>query len=64
MDDDRTGAILAQLVREGLVTPPTIPPAKLPPAPTGIMTLATLLAELDQQRADRSNLEPAGAPRR
>jgi antitoxin (DNA-binding transcriptional repressor) of toxin-antitoxin stability system len=45
-------ALLADAVRSGLITPPVVrsavPPPRLPVAP-----LATILAELDEDRADR-----------
>ncbi len=47
-------ALLAQAVREGLITPAALPPDAPPPAPpAGVMTLEELLADLDQSRADR-----------
>ncbi|HSA81756.1 MAG TPA: hypothetical protein VLE23_13135, partial [Geminicoccaceae bacterium] len=45
--------LLAQAVREGLVTPAALPPGELLPAPRPVMTLHQLLAELDESRADR-----------
>ena len=47
-------ALLAQAVREGLITPAALPSDTPPPVPPrGIMTLEELLAELDQSREDR-----------
>jgi len=47
-------ALLAQAVREGLITPAALPPDTPPPAPPArVMTLAELLADLDQSREDR-----------
>jgi antitoxin (DNA-binding transcriptional repressor) of toxin-antitoxin stability system len=47
-------ALLAQAVREGLISPAALPPDAPPPAPpAGVMTLAELLADLDQSREDR-----------
>ena len=47
-------ALLAQAVREGLITPAALPPGTPPPAPpAGVMTLQELLADLDQSREDR-----------
>jgi antitoxin (DNA-binding transcriptional repressor) of toxin-antitoxin stability system len=46
-------ALLAQAVREGLVSPAALPPGAPPPAPPPVMTLDQLLAELDQSRMDR-----------
>ena len=45
--------LLAQAVRQGLVTPAALPPGESPHAPPPVMTLAQLLAELDQSRTDR-----------
>jgi antitoxin (DNA-binding transcriptional repressor) of toxin-antitoxin stability system len=46
-------ALLADAVRQGLVTPAALPPGEPPPAPPAVMTLAELLADLDQAREDR-----------
>jgi antitoxin (DNA-binding transcriptional repressor) of toxin-antitoxin stability system len=47
-------AVLAQAIREGLITPAALPPDAPPPVPpTGVMTLQELLADLDQSREDR-----------
>jgi len=47
-------ALLAQAVREGLITPAALPPASPPPAPpAGLMTFEELLADLDDSREDR-----------
>jgi antitoxin (DNA-binding transcriptional repressor) of toxin-antitoxin stability system len=45
-------AMLAEAVREGLITPPTLPTADLPPRKP-IMTFQELMRELEQDRADR-----------
>ncbi|HWP64152.1 MAG TPA: prevent-host-death protein [Candidatus Binatia bacterium] len=45
-------AVLAAAVREGLVTPAALPPG-LPPEPPRVAPLATVLAELAEDRADR-----------
>jgi antitoxin (DNA-binding transcriptional repressor) of toxin-antitoxin stability system len=45
-------ALLAQAIREGLITPPAL--AGAPPAPPpGVMTMDELRAELDRSREDR-----------
>ena len=46
-------AMLADMVRKGVLTPPTAPGKGPPPAPKPIMKLEELLAELDQDRSDR-----------
>lgn len=46
-------AVLAQLVREGLVTPALYPPGDPPAVPPGVARLADILSELDIDRADR-----------
>jgi antitoxin (DNA-binding transcriptional repressor) of toxin-antitoxin stability system len=46
-------ALLADAVRQGLVTPATLPPGEPPPAPPGVMSLEQLMSELDQSREDR-----------
>jgi antitoxin (DNA-binding transcriptional repressor) of toxin-antitoxin stability system len=51
--DSVPDVLLAQAVREGLVTPAALPPGEPPPAPRPVMTLRQLLAELDESRADR-----------
>jgi antitoxin (DNA-binding transcriptional repressor) of toxin-antitoxin stability system len=45
-------ALLADAVRRGVVTPAPLPPGAPPEAP-GVGPLATILAELEQDRADR-----------
>jgi len=45
-------AILAELVHEGLVTPAVLPPGP-PPESEPVARLATILAEADEDRADR-----------
>ena len=44
--------MLAEAVREGLITPPTLPTADLRPRKP-IMTFEELMRELEQDRADR-----------
>ena len=46
-------ALLADAVREGLITPALLPPGEPPPAPPGVMTLEQVLDDLDQSREDR-----------
>jgi antitoxin (DNA-binding transcriptional repressor) of toxin-antitoxin stability system len=46
-------ALLADAVRQGLITPAALPPGPPPPAPPGVMSLKQLLAEIDQSREDR-----------
>ena len=46
-------AMLADAVREGLLTPPTAPGSGPPPAPPPIMSLEESLALLDEIRSDR-----------
>lgn len=46
------GALLADAVRRGFVTPAALPPGP-PPATPGVAPLAELLAELAVDRADR-----------
>ena len=45
-------AALAELVREGILTPPTVV-GKGPPPRHPVMTLEELLKDLDEARADR-----------
>jgi len=45
-------ALLADAVREGLLTPAALPPAP-PPASTPVIRLAELLQELEQDRSER-----------
>jgi antitoxin (DNA-binding transcriptional repressor) of toxin-antitoxin stability system len=45
-------AMLAELVRQGVVTPARIPPGEPPPTKP-IMTFEELMRELEQDRADR-----------
>ena len=45
-------ALLADAIREGLITPATLPPGKPRPG-AAVASLAELLAELDEDRADR-----------
>ena len=51
-------ALLADMVRKGLLTPPTAPGKGPPPAPAPIMKLEELPTELDKDRSDR--FEPTG----
>jgi hypothetical protein len=44
--------LLAEAVRNGLLTPAALPPGP-PPKTKPVATLAELLAELDSDRADR-----------
>ena len=46
-------ATLADMVRQGLLTPPAAPGTGPPPAPAPIMTLSQLLDMLDEVRGDR-----------
>jgi antitoxin (DNA-binding transcriptional repressor) of toxin-antitoxin stability system len=46
-------ALLADAVRQGLITPAALPPGAPPPAPPGVMSLNELLADLDRSREDR-----------
>ena len=46
-------ALLADMVRKGLLAPPAAPGAGPPPAPAPIMTLPQLLEMLDEVRGDR-----------
>ena len=46
-------ALLADMVRKGLLAPPAAPGAGPPPAPAPIMTLEQLLDMLDEVRGDR-----------
>ena len=46
-------AFLADMVRKGILTPPTAPLKGAPPAGTPVMPLERLLKELDEDRADR-----------
>jgi antitoxin (DNA-binding transcriptional repressor) of toxin-antitoxin stability system len=45
-------ALLADAVRQGLVTPAALPLGEPPPAPPGVMSLEELLADLDRSRED------------
>ena len=46
-------ALLADMVRKGLLAPPAVPGAGPPPAPPPSMTLEQLLDVLDEVRGDR-----------
>ena len=46
-------ALLADMVRKGLLTPPAAPGKEPPPAPKPIMKLEELLEMLDEARTDR-----------
>ncbi len=46
-------AYLAESVRSGALTPPTLSGSAPPPVPKPIAPLEQLLAELDQSRSDR-----------
>jgi antitoxin (DNA-binding transcriptional repressor) of toxin-antitoxin stability system len=46
-------ALLADAVRQGLITPASLPPGEPPPAPPSVMTLRQLLRDLDESREDR-----------
>jgi antitoxin (DNA-binding transcriptional repressor) of toxin-antitoxin stability system len=46
-------ALLADAVRQGLITPAALPPGGRPPAPPPVMSLCQLLGELEQAREDR-----------
>ncbi len=45
-------AVLADAVRRGWITPPTLPQSGVPPRHP-VMTFAELMAQLDRDRADR-----------
>ncbi len=53
----RTGdvpdALLAEMVRRGVVTPALLPPGTRPATPPGTVPLTELLSELDHDRSDR-----------
>jgi antitoxin (DNA-binding transcriptional repressor) of toxin-antitoxin stability system len=51
--DSVPDVLLAQAVRQGLVTPAALPPGEPVSAPPPVMTLRQLLAELDESRADQ-----------
>ena len=46
-------ALLAEAVRRGLLTPPTLPATGEPPTPGRVAPLRTLLGELDADRSER-----------
>jgi hypothetical protein len=45
--------LLADAVREGLITPAALPPGAPPEPPPPVMSLHELLTELDESRADQ-----------
>jgi len=45
-------ALLAEMVRRGVVTPALLPPGTRPPTPPRTAPLAELLSELDEDRSD------------
>jgi antitoxin (DNA-binding transcriptional repressor) of toxin-antitoxin stability system len=46
-------ALLADLVRRGVMTPALLPPGPRPSVPAGKATLEQIMRELDADRADR-----------
>lgn len=46
-------AMLANAVRQGWITPPTLPESGPPPKPEPVMSLSELLSDLDDDRSDR-----------
>jgi len=46
-------ALLAEAVRKGWLTPPTLPATGEPPTPERVAPLHTLLGELDADRSER-----------
>ena len=46
-------ALLAEAVRKGWLTPPTLPATGEPPTPERVAPLSTLLGELDVDRSER-----------
>jgi antitoxin (DNA-binding transcriptional repressor) of toxin-antitoxin stability system len=46
-------AMLADAVRNGLLTPPTLPRTEPPPAPRPVAPLREILGELDDDRSER-----------
>ncbi len=50
---DVPDALLAEMVRRGIVTPALLPPGTRPATPPGTVRLAELLSELDHDRSDR-----------
>ena len=46
-------ALLAEAVRKGYLTPPTLPSSAAPPPPEPVAPLRDLLAELDEDRSER-----------
>ena len=50
---DLPDALLADMVRRGIVTPALLPPGTRPTTPPGTVRLAELLAELNHDRSER-----------
>lgn len=50
---DVSDAVMARLMREGIVSPAANPRAPLPPRRPGVTTLRRLLADLREDRDDR-----------
>ena len=50
---DLADALLADMVRRGVITPALLPPGPPPPVPPRTAKLAEILAELDRDRDDR-----------
>ncbi len=50
---DVPDALLAEMVRRGIVTPALLPPGTRPATPPGAVRLAELLSELDRDRSER-----------
>lgn len=46
-------ALLADMVRSGLLTPPTLPRTEPPPPRQPVTTLKEILGELDEDRSER-----------
>jgi antitoxin (DNA-binding transcriptional repressor) of toxin-antitoxin stability system len=49
---DVPDALLAEMIRRGVVTPALLPPGTRPATPPGTVRLSELLAELDHDRSD------------
>ena len=50
---DLPDALLADAVREGLITPAALPPGPPPPARRPVVRLAEILDELERDRSER-----------